>query len=161
MTAVAASRPSRGMLESIGLKRETVTKILAALVIIVALIWTVWPIAYLFGNSFKTRIDMFSFDLIFFPELGRATTEHYEKAFLGACAVEILVLGDWRAAAGEVGFWPECGHLARPTLGWKSQTGRPEGKRFAFHTCQSALNIDPLSACNVDPFGDARRRSYR
>ena len=23
------------------------------------------------------------------------------------------------------------------------------------------LNIDPLSACNVDPFGDARRRSYR
>ena len=44
------------------------------------------------------------------------------------------MLGDWRAAAGEVGFWPECGHLARPTLGWKSQTGRPEGKRFAFHT---------------------------
>ena len=27
--------------------------------------------------------------------------------------------------------------------------------------CQSALNIAPLSACNVDPFGDARRRSYR
>ena len=44
------------------------------------------------------------------------------------------MLGDWRAAAGEVGFWPECGYLARPTLGWKSQTGRPEGKRFAFHT---------------------------
>ena len=53
---------------------------------------------------------------------------------LGACAVEVLMLGDWRAAAGEVGFWPECGHLARPTLGWKSQTGRPERKRFAFHT---------------------------
>ena len=53
---------------------------------------------------------------------------------LGACAVEVVMLGDWRAAAGEVGFWPECGHLARPTLGWKSQTGRPEGKRFAFHT---------------------------
>ena len=51
---------------------------------------------------------------------------------LGACAVEVLMLGDWRAAAGEVGFWPECGHLARPTLGWKSQTGRPERKRFAF-----------------------------
>ena len=30
-----------------------------------------------------------------------------------------------------------------------------------FPKCQSALNIDPLSACNVDPFGDARRRSYR
>ena len=30
-----------------------------------------------------------------------------------------------------------------------------------FEDCQSALNIDPLSACNVDPFGDARRRSYR
>ena len=43
------------------------------------------------------------------------------------------MLGDWRAAAGGVGFWPECGHLARPTLGWKSQTGRPERKRFAFH----------------------------
>ena len=53
---------------------------------------------------------------------------------LGACAVEVLMLGDWRAAAGEVGFWPECGHLARPTLGWKSLTGRPERKRFAFHT---------------------------
>ena len=53
---------------------------------------------------------------------------------LGACAVEVLMLGDWRAAAGEMGFWPECGHLARPTLGWKSQTGRPERKRFAFHT---------------------------
>ena len=52
---------------------------------------------------------------------------------LGACAVEVLMLGDWRAAAGEVGFWPECGHLARPTLGWKSQTGRQERKRFAFH----------------------------
>ena len=52
---------------------------------------------------------------------------------LGACAVEVLMLGDWRAAAGGVGFWPECGHLARPTLGWKSQTGRPERKRFAFH----------------------------
>ena len=48
-------------------------------------------------------------------------------------AVEVLMLGDWRAAAGEVGFWPECGHLARPTLGWKSQTGRPERKRVAFH----------------------------
>ena len=56
------------------------------------------------------------------------------EIILGACAVEVLMLGDWRAAAGEVGFWPECGHLARPTLGWKSQTGRPEGKRFAFHT---------------------------
>ena len=32
--------------------------------------------------------------------------------------------------------------------------------RYA-QACQSALNIDPLSACNVDPFGDARRRSYR
>ena len=53
---------------------------------------------------------------------------------LAACAVEVLMLGDWRAAAGEMGFWPECGHLARPTLGWKSQTGRPERKRFAFHT---------------------------
>ena len=37
-----------------------------------------------------------------------------ENSGLGACAVEVLMLGDWRAAAGEVGFWPECGHLARP-----------------------------------------------
>ena len=57
----------------------------------------------------------------------------YLHRYLGACAVEVLMLGDWRAAAGEVGFWPECGHLARPNLGWKSQTGRPERKRFAFH----------------------------
>ena len=34
-------------------------------------------------------------------------------------------------------------------------------KLDGFTGCQSALNIDPLSACNVDPFGDARRRSYR
>ena len=31
-----------------------------------------------------------------------------ERRALGACAVEVLMLGDWRAAAGEVGFWPEC-----------------------------------------------------
>ena len=60
--------------------------------------------------------------------------ETYLSQALGACAVEVLMLGDWRAAAGEVGFWPECGHLARPTLGWKALTGRPERKRFAFHT---------------------------
>ena len=81
MTAVSATGPRRGTLESMGFKRETVTKILVALVIIFAVVWTVWPIAYLFGNSLKMRIDMFSFDLIFFPELSRATIEHYEKAF--------------------------------------------------------------------------------
>ena len=44
----------------------------------------------------------------------------------------------------------------------------PASKAFALEypftsptRCQSALNIAPLSACNVDPFGDARRRSYR
>ena len=58
----------------------------------------------------------------------------FHLRILGACAVEVLMLVDWRAAAGEVEFWPECGHLARPTLGWKSQTERPERKRFAFHT---------------------------
>ena len=42
--------------------------------------------------------------------------------YLGACAVEVLMLIRRLArGAGEVGFWPECGHLARPTLGWKSQ----------------------------------------
>ena len=62
----------------------------------------------------------------------RASSVRFDP--LGVCAVDVLMLGDWRAAAGEVGFWPECGHLARPTLGWKSQSGRPERKRFAFHT---------------------------
>ena len=81
MTAVVASGPRRGMLEGIGFKREIVTKILVALVIVFAIVWTVWPIAYLFGNSFKTRIDMFSFDLMFFP-MDRPTIKHYESAFL-------------------------------------------------------------------------------
>ena len=40
--------------------------------------------------------------------------------------------------------------------------GREDALRQGYRNgCQSALNIDPLSACNVDPFGDARRRSYR
>ena len=82
MTTIAAPGRRRGTLESMGFERETVTKILVALVIIFAVVWTVWPIAYLFGTSFKTRLDMFSFDLIFFPQLSRATIEHYEKAFL-------------------------------------------------------------------------------
>ena len=68
------------------------------------------------------------------PRLVAHDVKRPPQSVLEACAVEVLMLGDWRAAAGEVGFWPECGHLARPTLGWKSQTGRPEGKRFAFHT---------------------------
>ena len=101
---------------------------------------------------------------------------------LGACAVEVLMLGDWRAAAGEVGFWPECGHLARPTLGWKSQTGRPKRKRFAFHTrsmgtarpgasAQAGQHLPQhvatcCSACNCDPavsshFNSLLRRSAR
>ena len=53
---------------------------------------------------------------------------------LGACAVEVLMPGVWCACAGEVGSWPECGHLAGPTRGWKSHTGRPERKRFVFPT---------------------------
>ena len=67
------------------------------------------------------------------PIQGSNKRRFFAVLHLGACAVEVLMLGDWRAAAGGVGFWPECGHLARPTLGWKSQTGRPERKRFAFH----------------------------
>ena len=53
---------------------------------------------------------------------------------LGPCAVEVLLLGDWRASVGEVGSWPESGYVARATLGWKSQSGRPERKRFVFPT---------------------------
>ena len=45
-------------------------------------------------------------------------------------------------------------------LGTESFSTKRAGYR-AMLRCQSALNIDPLSACNVDPFGDARRRSYR
>ena len=45
---------------------------------------------------------------------------------LGACAVEVLMLGDWRATAGEVGSWLEYGHLAGPTLGWGMEV--PHGK---------------------------------
>ena len=41
---------------------------------------------------------------------------------LGACAVEVLLLGDWRASVGEVGSWPESGYVARATL------LRPEGR---------------------------------
>ncbi len=36
--------------------------------------------------------------------------------------------------------------------------GNPTG-RYTY--CQTALNIDPLSARNIDPFGDARWRSSR
>ena len=53
---------------------------------------------------------------------------------LGACAVEVLMLGDWRAAAGEVGFWPECDIW--PARLWDVNP-RAEGrnrKRFSFHT---------------------------
>ena len=42
--------------------------------------------------------------------------------------------GVWCTCAGEVGSWPDCGHLAGPTRGWKSHTGRPERKRFVFPT---------------------------
>ena len=73
-------------------------------------------------------------ELLTFRVPQRGVSKPDDRGVLGACAVEVLMLGDWRAAAGEVGFWPECGHLAHPTLGWKSLTGRPERKRFAFHT---------------------------
>ena len=73
--------------------------------------------------------------------------------------IEVLMLGDWRAAAGEMGFWPECGHLARPTLGWKSQTGRPERKRFAFHT-RSMGTARPGASCVGRP-APASARGHR
>ena len=82
-----------------------------------------------FLDAVKERFG--SFELELHPDKTRLI--EFGQFALRACAVEVLMLGDWRAAAGGVGFWPECGHLARPTLGWKSQTGRPERKRFAFH----------------------------
>ena len=49
----------------------------------------------------------------------------------------------------------------RSHRGGLSQAEAAEVLGVSERTCQSALNIDPLWACNVDPFGDARRRSYR
>ena len=59
--------------------------------------------------------------------------------YLGACAVEVLMLGDWRATAGEVGSWPEYRHLAGPTLGWKSHTGRRNARDSCFLRARWAL----------------------
>ena len=66
----------------------------------------------------------FRFDLDVYPYLPKAT--------LGACAVEVLMLGDWRTSAGEVRSWPGCGSVARPTLGRKFHAGRPERKGLVF-----------------------------
>ena len=48
------------------------------------------------------------------PPLG---PEVAERVVSLTCAVEVLMLGDWRAAAGEGGCWPECGHLGPPDSG--------------------------------------------
>ena len=80
------------------------------------------------------------------------------RARVGACAVEVLLAVDWRASAGEVGSWPEYGHLGGPTLGRKSHTGRPERKRFAFHTWSMGTARRKASAL-AELAADVRNRS--
>ena len=65
----------------------------------------------------------------------RMTEKCYESIVLWSVRRRSFDVG--RLAFGRRERWdfgPSWGHPARPTLGWKSQTGRPEGKRFAFHT---------------------------
>lgn len=80
MATAANTVPRRGLLESLGLERTTATKILVAVIIVIALIWTLFPIFYLFGNSFKTRLAMFSYDLVMWPD--NPTLKHYIAAFI-------------------------------------------------------------------------------
>ena len=44
------------------------------------------------------------------------------------------MMGDWRAFIGEVGSWSKSGYVARATLGWKPQSGRPKRMEFGIHT---------------------------
>ena len=80
MASTAIAAPRRSLLESVGLERRTSTKVVVALVIVVALVWTLWPIVYIFGNSFKPRFEMFSYDLVMWPE--KPILKHYYEAFI-------------------------------------------------------------------------------
>ena len=80
MASTAVAAPRRGLFESVGLERRTSTKVVVALVIVIALVWTLWPIFYIFGNSFKPRFEMFSYDLVMWPE--KPIIKHYYEAFV-------------------------------------------------------------------------------
>ena len=80
MASTAIAAPRRSLLESVGIERRTSTKVVVALVIVVALVWTLWPIFYIFGNSFKPRFEMFSYDLVMWPE--KPILKHYYEAFI-------------------------------------------------------------------------------
>ena len=80
MASTAIAAPRRSLLESVGIERRTSTKVVVALVIVVALVWTLWPIFYIFGNSFKPRFEMFSYDLVMWPE--EPILKHYYEAFI-------------------------------------------------------------------------------
>ena len=80
MASTAITAPRRSLLESVGLERRTSTKVVVALVIVIALVWTLWPIFYIFGNSFKPRFEMFSYDLVMWPE--KPIIKHYYEAFV-------------------------------------------------------------------------------
>ena len=40
----------------------------------------------------------------------------------------------------------------RRSESWPMRSARPDYKAFAAPSCQSARNLDPRSACKVDPF---------
>ena len=80
MASTAVAAPRRSLLESVGLERKTSTRIVVALVIVIALVWTLWPIFYIFGNSFKPRFEMFSYDLVMWPD--KPILKHYFEAFV-------------------------------------------------------------------------------
>ena len=80
MATAARTVPRRGLLESVGLERTRMTKVVVAAVIVIALVWTLWPIIYIFGNSFKPRFEMFSYDLVIWPE--KPILKHYYEAFI-------------------------------------------------------------------------------
>ncbi len=80
MASTAIAAPRRSLLESVGLERKTSTRIVVAVVIVIALVWTLWPIFYIFGNSFKPRFEMFSYDLVMWPE--KPILKHYFETFV-------------------------------------------------------------------------------
>ncbi len=65
-----------------------------------------------------------------------------------------------RSAAALYDFQAAPDNLERMTYAAPG-SGRRVNRCWQLPRCQSALNIDPRSARNIDPFGDARWRSSR
>ena len=60
-------------------KNTTVKNILYALIIVVLLIYTIFPLYWLFLASLKTRVDLFTIPPKFFFE---PTISHFKKIFI-------------------------------------------------------------------------------